>query len=427
MKQNTFKYLSAVAALATVVFAAAPPLQAEQRAVTLQEVIASARVNNGDLKALREEVEIGAAGKIRAGLYPNPVLELEGTTGALTGNASENSISVGVSQEFLTGGKRGKRLAVADSELVSYESRIKEAERQLLLELKSGFYQLLWAESRLDLAQKSLELNNQLLQITRERFAAGDIAELDVNLARVESARSEGRKAEVELELIPDRLRLLSLMGAPLTETLSVVGSLEQKPFAADLAEIKVLALENRPDLRQLAAAKSKGEAELALARAERLPNLTAGIALSRESSVVSFQGMDDRDTEYLVGLKLSVPIPYFDKNQAGLKEARARKSSAESRHLFARQSVEREVEAAYARLAAADKALAIYAREILPQLTENLKLIQEAYRLGEVGIQPVIEEQKKFVEVSEAYLAAQFGRSTSLAKLEAAAGLDSE
>ncbi|MCM2357166.1 MAG: TolC family protein, partial [Geobacteraceae bacterium] len=66
-----------------------------------------------------------------------------------------------------------------------------------------------------------------------------------------------------------------------------------------------------------------------------------------------------------------------------------------------------------------------IYAKNIIPQLEENLALVQEAYRLGEVGILTVIEEQKKFFEVNDGYLTALYNRQTALAKLEAAVGAD--
>ncbi|HLO26866.1 MAG TPA: TolC family protein, partial [Geobacteraceae bacterium] len=63
--------------------------------------------------------------------------------------------------------------------------------------------------------------------------------------------------------------------------------------------------------------------------------------------------------------------------------------------------------------------------RDIIPQLEENLKLVQEAYRLGEVGILSVIEEQKKFFEVNDGYLSALYARNVALIKLESAVAVD--
>ncbi len=425
MKKNVIRYIAAVAAMTAAICMASPPLRAEEKAMYLAEITAMARQHNGELKALREESGIGEAGKIRAGLYPNPVLDLEGATGALTGSSGENRLSIGISQEFLLGGKRDKRLAVAESELTKQTCRLKDAERLLLLEVKTGFFDLLMAEKRLELANKSLELNNQLLHTARERLAAGDVAELDVNLARVEAVRSEGRKIEAEQGIVPAKQRLLLLTGAPAATDLKVAGAPEGKPTITSLAELKTLALSNRPDLQIAVAEKNKGEAELALAQAERIPNLTAGINVSREGTETTLAGVSERSADYLVGVKLSLPLALYDRNQAGIREAHARKGSAETRQAFVLQSIEREVETAHARLLAAEKAVSIYDKELIPQLTENLKLVQEAYRLGEVGILAVIEEQKKFIEVNDGYIAAHNSWNNAVAKLEAAAGIE--
>ena len=390
---------------------------------SVQQAVEYSLQNNGDLKALREEKGVREAGKIRADLYPNPVLEMDGTTGEFSGSPSENRISVGISQEFLTMGKRGKRLRVAEKELEGFDRQFDNSGRLLVEEVKATFYDLLLAEKKVELAERSIALNNQLLEVTKQRLEAGDIPELEVNLARVEVARSEGRKVDAERELYPAKARLLALMGLSPDQGAGFSGSLEVKPFTRSLLELKELALAKRPDVRALEVETAKGDAEIALARAGRIPNITAGLGYQRENTAIEVGGNDVKDRDNLIGLKLSIPIPLFDRNQAGIREAQARKGSAKNRYIFARTVVEREVEAAYARLTTTEKSLSIYAKDIIPQLEENLKLVQEAYRLGEVGILTVIEEQKKFFEVNDGYLTALYNRQTALVKLEAAVG----
>lgn len=397
---------------------------AEEKNFTLQQVLEFSLHNNGEQRALREEKGIREAGKIKAGLHPNPVFELEGTTGELSGSPSENRLSIGISQEFLTMGKREKRQQVAGKELEGFERQIDNSRRLLVEEIKTTFYDLLLAEKKLELAGRSTDLNTQLLVVTKQRFEAGDVPELEVNLARVEVARSEGRKADVERDLYPAKARLLTLMGLSADEKAGFTGTLEVKSYTKDLEELKKRA-QARPDFMALEAEKAKNEAEITLAQAERIPNVTAGISYQRENTAIEVGGVEGKSRDNLIGLKVSIPIPLFDRNQAGIQEARARKGSADNRYLSARRAIEREVEAAYARLAASEKSLAIYREDIIPQLEENLKLIQEAYKLGEVGILTVIEEVKKFSEVNEAYLAAQYNLQTALVKLDSATGND--
>ncbi len=125
------------------------------------------------------------------------------------------------------------------------------------------------------------------------------------------------------------------------------------------------------------------------------------------------------------MGLKLSMPIPLFDSNQAGVQAAGARRSVIESRYSAAVQIAEREVATAHAGLQNAEKILSLYRTNIIPQFEENLKLTQEAYRLGEIGILAVIQEQKKFFEVNDGYLTALHNRQTALIKLETAVAID--
>jgi outer membrane protein, heavy metal efflux system len=401
------------------------PASAAEKLFTLQEAVAYSLLHNGDLKALREETGVRDAAKIKAGLYPNPLFEVEGSTGELSGSPSENRISVGITQEFLTMGKREKRLRIAEKDSEAYALRISNSTRILTGEVRMAFETVILAGMKIKLAEQADNLNHQLLDVTKQRLDAGDIPELDVNLARVESARSEGKKVEAERELYQARAKLLGLMGLPPDEEAGFIGSRPASPPVSSLADLKSRALVHRPDIRALTAEKSKSDAEITLARAEGIPDVTAGITYQRENTSVEVGGLEGKTRDNLIGLKISIPIPLFDRNQAAIREAQARQGAAESRYAFARLAVEREVEAVHERLAIANKSLQIYTRDIIPQLEENLKLVQEAYRLGEVGILSMVDELKKFVEVNDGYLSALHDRNLALIQLESAVAVD--
>jgi cobalt-zinc-cadmium efflux system outer membrane protein len=398
----------------------------EPQQLSLPQVVEVSLQNNGDLKSFREEKGIRVAGKIRAGLLPNPTLDLEGGTGALTGSKAENNLAIGVSQEFLVADKRVKRLAIADRELEAFQWQLADRERTVREEVKTVFNDAVLAEQRLKLTDRSIELHRQLLEITKERLAAGDIPELEMNLAKVELARSEGGRIEVERALLQTKSRLFTFMGLPAGAAPAIAGTLESL-FSLDrnLADLKRRALEQRPDLKALAAEARRGDAEVALASTERFPNLTAGLALRRDTTSMEIGGVEGKDTAYTIAFKLSMPIPLFDRNQAGVQEARAKQGSTEFRMAAVTRSVEREVETAYSSVLNAEQVLSLYKSNIIPQIEENLKLTQEAYRLGEVGILAVIQEQKKFFEVSDGYLMALHARLQALVKLESAVATD--
>ncbi len=396
------------------------PALADEPTLSLPRAIELSLQNNGELKAFREEKGIRDAGKVRAGLLPNPTLDLEAGTGALTGSTNENSLALGLSQEFFLAGKRDKRLTIAERELDIYRWHVADRERQLREEVKTAFYDALLAKERLALADRSIALNRQLLDVTKERLAAGDIPELEMNLVKVELARSEGSRIEVAKAMLQCQSRLWTLMGLPPGSQPAIEGKLESgAPVAKPVTALKQLAHSSRPDIKALEAEKGRGDADVILAEAERTPNLTAGLVFRRDTTAMEIGGVEGKDTAYTIGVKLSMPIPVFDRNQAGIQESRARKSSSETRLTAAARTVEREIETAYAAFQNAASVLALYKADIIPQLDENLKLTQEAYRLGEVGILAVIQEQKKFFEVNDGYLTALHDRQAALVKLE--------
>ena len=400
----------------------APLLAAESNPLGLEQILAVSLQNNGELVSLREEKAVREAGKIRAGLLPNPTLDLELGSGALTGSPKESSLSIGISQELLLAGKREKRLVVAGQEQELYRWQLADRSRLLTEELKLAFYETLLAGQRLKLTEHSIKLSRKLFEVTKERLAAGDIPELEMNLAKVELIRSEGSRIEMERLELQAKARLASLMGLPSDESMEIKGTMDREPAPdRNLVDLKRLAVENRPDLKGLEAEMARGISAVALAEAEAVPNLTAGLALRRDATSIEVGGMEGRDTAYSIGLKLVLPIPLFDRNQAGIQEARGRKNSVESRLSAARRGLEREVATAYASFQNAGKVLSLYKTEIIPQLEENLALTQEAYRLGEVGILSVIQEQKKYFEVSDGYLTALHARQLALVKLESA------
>lgn len=397
------------------------------RPLSLTRALSLAFEGNGELRALKEERGIHEGGRLTATAWPNPLLEVEGSSGAPFGSGEDYGVSVGLSQEIVTAGKTAWRREVSDRSLEAYRWRLADRERLLAEEVTIAYRELQFSLKRRELAVTARELSRQLLAVASERFTAGDIPELELNLARVELARSEGRILDAERELLPAEARLATLLGFGPDAEVAV------EPLAAPLSVSPVLAdlfdgLERRrPDLRALAAERDRGTAEQEAARAERIPNVTATLFYRHDEMTFEIdrqQGLKRDDT---LGLKFSIPLPLFDRNRGRIREAASRTAKSEREYEAALAMARREVATAHARLLSADKVVVLYRRDILPQLEENLRLMREAYQLGEVGILSVIEEQRKFLEVQDGYLNDMAAGCIARARLAAAAGQNGE
>ncbi|NTW70532.1 MAG: TolC family protein [Chlorobiaceae bacterium] len=408
--------------LVTLIFSvlSTDPVRGAEQTLSLPEVIEYSMQHNVELKSFREEKGVVEAAKVKAGLFPNPTLDVEAGTGALTGSRAENMLSVGISQEFLLAGKRGKRLAVAERELDLYRFRLADKERLIREEVQTLFYDLMLAEQRLALADRTIALNRKLLEVSQARLAAGDIPELEMNLVKVELAHSVALRIDIAKTVQQSQEKLSAITALPVGTQYEMskknqASSLPRK----SLGDLKQLALARRPDIKALEAERGREEAAVKLARAESIPNLTVGLAIFRDTRSMKISGVEESDKAYTLGMRLSIPIPVFDRNQAGVQETSARLNSVEARLSGAIRSVEREVETAYTSSRSSKNILSLYETDIIPQLEENLSLTGEAWRLGEVGIQTVMQEQKKFFEVSDNYLMARHSYQAALVKLD--------
>ncbi len=392
---------------------------------TLSRVVAEALRSNGELLALRDELGIAEAEAIGAGLHPDPVLEFGMDTGDLTGSSDEDRYAVGISREFLTFGKKRLRSTVAGKQLDAARERVRNAERLLILDVKALFHELTLVGAQVELARKAAAVDQELVRIAEARFLAGDIAEIEVSLARVEERRVQQRVIATEGEFAALRAGLAQTLGLPPEALLELAADSSSQVATVDAAALVERALRQRPDLNALTLEQESTGAAVELARAERWPNVTAGIVYSHERSTEGEGSLEERTSDDLLGFRLSVPIPSPSRREAQLREATARQSGAARRLAAQRIAIIREVEVATARLAAAESSLRLYRSDILPHLEENLNTVREAYRLGEVGILSVIEEQRRHYQVNSDYLTALHGRAIAVAQLEAAAGIE--
>lgn len=391
---------------------------------SINEIVSLALKQSADLAALEKEATAKQSLALQAGTISNPTLEVQGATGSLTGSPEERSLSIGVNQELSLNGKLRLR-----REAVRYEAEVVQRQRDnavRLLKDDVGTLALdfVLVSKRQELAAELVKLNRDLVTVTGERFKAGDIPELELNLAKVEQARAENRLLEVEREIIPLRIKIASLTALNEDE-INVSDRLSPPVASPDSRDLVKHALVARPDLLVLARECDKADTESRLADAEALPNLTAGLFVQWQRGSTEVGGMSSTSSDTQLGLRLSMPIPVFDRNRGGRDAAQSRLDAAGSRRQALERTITAEVESAISRLSSAERILGLYEQGIIPQLTENLKLIQEAYQLGEVGILSVIDEQKKFFEVNDSYLSALHSRRMAFTKLETAVAID--
>lgn len=393
----------------------------EEGRISLEVAIQTAIRENAELNVVREKLKVIRARVEGIALLDNPKLETE-FAGGIDGNHG-----LELTQPFQLGGQRGHQRRIAKIHLEKVNAELAEASRLLTKSVKMAFYELALIQEKLKLVKEVIQHSEQMRDIAQFQFETGDISVTQANLANIQlqSALREATMLEGALQLA--QLKLNDLMGTPLETDRIAVGGLSDfstaslgKPQAMPkispdvsskltLDVLKTHALEQRNDLKSLQLDAELTENELQLAKAANVPDLSVGALAQRSES------------ENRLGVKLTIPLPFFDRNRAEINAAKAQQQVDAIEISSQERQINREVMAAFLSLSTAQKTLKFYEGDSVKLLNENLKLTRAAYELGEANLLEVILMQNEFVEMRFAHLEALTAYYKALAHLEAA------
>jgi len=393
---------------------------AEPMRLSLDQAIQTALERNLELKAKREELGIAEGRVIKSDLFLQNNPELEGERANKRLKKPEEGVNknlfqagVSLSQEFEIGGQSGYRREAAQRNLEKIGFEVRDFGRTLRFRIADLFLRLLNGKAKINQAEQIVNLKDRLYEASKARLAAGDIPEVQLAIAEFElnRARSELISLQREYEEILSRLR--TDLALEKEESIEPVGDLTRAPLAASLDELLKSALEKRPDLAASDQEKKITEAEELLTRAERIPNIKFSM----------FYEKDDKDN--IVGGRVSIPLPFFDRKQGELREALARKNIANLNYLNRRQTLEKEIRAAFARFKLAERDLALYPEGTMKRFDESLDLYQRAYQERAIDLADAILFQNQVIEARLKFIDTLTVYNLSLAELKLQAGIE--
>lgn len=392
--------------------------QAAAQGITIDDAVRLALHNNTALQA--QQYTIAAAeGELRqARTFPNnPRLDVEGRAGRERNAASQGAqtYTVKLAQEVPLGGKWRQRIQIAGADLDRARWEVQNARRELVKEVKETFYRLVFLDEKRAFADQAVELAQQLLRLAEERYRVGESPQLDVNLARVEVYNVQRQRLEVLSQLTQARATLNRLLARPPETPVTVSGTLDAPLQPLDVEQLRQQALQQRPDLHSRTAALEAARSEVTLAQAQRVPDIDVGVIFEREET-----GSDVKQT---FGGSIALPLPLWNRNTGGIAAAQARTRTAALERTALEQVITTEVTNTMTELQRLQASLQLFQDTILPQSRENLDLLRQAFAAGEVGIVPLVTEQRAFIAISNEYLDTRFVYRTALVALDSILG----
>lgn len=374
--------------------------------VTIDEAVALALEHNLDLLAVRYEVDIASARIVTARILRNPYvlggidyLDVLGSNfkNDATNGAGPSEGNVHLEYPIELGGKRRKRIAYAKADRSVSELLLLNSVRELRFAVQSACVQVLLREAILELARKDLSIFQGIVEINENRVRTGDLAEAELMRTRLAaSERANGvRLSELSVRLA--RLQLQLLLGrdadGPLVD---VTGPLRRDPLEQTALDVvRTEALEQRPDLRALAAAELRSDADVQLQRALGWIDMNVGVSLHHQ------YGYADGSS---LGFFIGIPLPFFDRNQGEVQRARQTLEQSLAQTKAFRASLDREVADALAEYAAARELLEVIEGGMTKEASDVREASEYAYRRGEISFVEFLDAQRAFNETMKSY-----------------------
>ncbi|BDG08913.1 TolC family protein [Anaeromyxobacter paludicola] len=375
----------------------------------LEDARAAFLSSSPELREAEEREEAARADVLQAGLRPNPELSLSlgniplraNTTPAGNGSGlGRNAVyGAGLSQTFELGGKRGKRVDAAEGALAESRSARSDALRLARFELEKAFWAAVSAAEHRKLAEEVRARHAETIRISRARFEADDIAASDLDRVVLEGARQENDLADARAAEHAAVAELLRLVGAGAPAWVTVKGTLPAPRLAVDAAALVARAGRERPDLAEARARVESARAGVALAEAQAVPDLTAGLSYAHSQAVAAG---DNPDT---LAATLSLPLPLFHRNQGEVAKARVALAGAERALAALSARAGREVQQAVARHEAAVEKVTRYEGGALERAERSLRAAEKSWREGATSLLTFLEAERTFIAVRADYL----------------------
>ena len=396
-----------VVAFAMILLAAARG--ASQETLTLEQALSRARERAPAVLSARARIDESRARLSAASLIRNPEVEAA-AGGAISGEPRSAKIDAGLIQDVQLGGRRSSRIDVARADLTSSIAEAEDVLRRARREVAAAFFRGLQAQERLALLAGAERISEETLETARRRHESGDVALLDVNVARAAAARARSDVHGARSSLSASLAEIRVLLGFSPEEQVRLDGEISS-PRRFDLAELLEKALE-RPDVRALQSELDAANAELRLGQALAWPELGLGALYQRE------EGQD-----FLLGA-VRLAIPLFDRGQGVRAEARARTSRLAEELEARRRAVRIEVRAAFEIYDQQRAAVEELERDALGVVDENEALSKESYEAGQISMVELLLVRREMLEIRNEYLSRLLDAAIASADLEASAGV---
>ena len=374
--------------------------------LTMQAAINRAMAANATIAAaqLRGPISLANLAVARERLNPEASIELEKET---------PKEAYGVAIPFELGGKRARRIEVAEATIRAGDAELAATIAQVGNDVRRAYFGQMVAEQRLTILREQRDISIRTRDTAQARLDAGDVPRLEVMQAELALAAVENEATAAEGTSAAARAALNALLAQPL-DTPTVLSTTIDEAAPPAMEAALMLAQTASTELISLDRQIEAQRARIQLAQALRVPDLTPTFTLTRRA-----------EPEFNYGWRAgaAVTLPLFTTHRAGVLVEQTTLDQLTAQRQATLVRIQGEVTAASQRAQAQRELFLRYRDQIIPQAQQVEQLAQDAYQLGQTGIGPLLLALQATRDVRLRSLDAIDQFQTALADLERAIG----
>jgi cobalt-zinc-cadmium efflux system outer membrane protein len=288
----------------------------------------------------------------------------------------------------------------------------------MLFTLRAAFVQVLEAKAIVDLSKQELDYYDHIIDISQERFKAGDLAEIDFDRIELQRVQYESDLQAADVDLRTSKIQLRQLLDdkTPIDQ-FDVQGPFDFTDQLQALDAFHQIAIDNRPDLRAALQSVQQADTNHKLAIANGSTDPTFGAWYTWNSSNNNPDGLQT------LGLSVSVPLRIFDRNQG--EKQRTQIDIARNQQLedATRAQVFSDVDSGYAQVNSNLILLRPYHDKYLAEALKVRETVTYAWQHGGASLMDFLNAQSDYRNVQMAYQQLVGAYLTAASQLNMAVG----
>lgn len=420
---------------------ASPTTQSQVSLVSpnsLAGLIATALERNPEIMSAIDTAKSAASRVPQATALMDPML-MTRTLPEPTRTADGDMVFVlGVSQTLPIPSKLDRRGRAALEEARMAIRELRQTRLRIIAEVKRAYFQLFAVDQAALITRENQALLRDLIEVARGQLVAGKRQQEDILRAQVERSNLESQLVQLAQRRETTVALINSMLDRPPRTSVHSIASYDVRRLSPHLDELLTQAYQRNPELAKIEHQVLRDEHRLELAKLDYIPDFTVGfewmLMQPRDAFVPPvnpntgmrppYNKMSEEGTDsWAITVALNIPA-WFERIEAGIREARDRLSASRRQHHAAKNKLTYQIEDALARINSQRDIADLYSTAIIPQAEQAFQVSREGYVTGTSDFQFVIDNWQKWLFFRLEYYRTLADLEQSIADLEQALGV---